>query len=459
MCGVLVEGAGLGWPLRGELLFPVELLTLGGVVVAALCLEVGERLKRHALRTFVHRKQVPLHLQVGRREPVLLTDLEAARHEIGISLRFRDFTPDLIGGDAEHRCRHWQKQRAEAARNSGREIVRMVNEDLTPAKILSPASFRNAIRVLHSVGGSTNAILHLLALSGRVGGELTPEQINSLGENIPVLADVEPSGEFLIQDFHNAGGLPQLLTALEDHIEGDALNQSGKSWKSQLTKEFIASPVIRALNNPLKEGGAFTLVKGNLAPDGALLKTSAASPHLLVHKGPAVVFNGYEEMRKKLDDPDLEIAPDSILVLRGCGAVGVPGAPEWGMMQIPKKLALQGITDMVRITDARMSGTSFGTCLLHVSPEAAVGGPLALVENGDLISLDVPAGRLDLLISPDEVEKRRANWIPPKSEHLRGWPALYQKHVLQPDLGCDFDFLRAPTPEHRRFVPPIVGRS
>ena len=164
-------------------------------------------------------------------------------------------------------------------------------------------------------------------------------------------------------------------------------------------------------------------------------------------------------MRIKLDDPDLEIAPDSILVLRGCGAVGVPGAPEWGMMQIPKKLALQGITDMVRITDARMSGTSFGTCLLHVSPEAAVGGPLALVENGDLISLDVPAGRLDLLISPDEVEKRRANWIPPKSEHLRGWPALYQKHVLQPDLGCDFDFLRAPTPEHRRFVPPIVGRS
>ena len=350
-------------------------------------------------------------------------------------------------------------ERAEAARNSGREIVRMVNEDLTPAKILSPASFRNAIRVLHSVGGSTNAILHLLALSGRVGGELTPEQINSLGENIPVLADVEPSGEFLIQDFHNAGGLPQLLTALGDHIEGDALNQSGKSWKSQLTKEFIASPAIRALNNPLKEGGAFTLVKGNLAPDGALLKTSAASPHLLVHQGPAVVFNGYEEMRIKLDDPDLEIAPDSILVLRGCGAVGVPGAPEWGMMQIPKKLALQGITDMVRITDARMSGTSFGTCLLHVSPEAAVGGPLALVENGDLISLDVPAGRLDLLISPDEVEKRRANWIPPKSEHLRGWPALYQKHVLQPDLGCDFDFLRAPTPEHRRFVPPIVGRS
>jgi dihydroxy-acid dehydratase len=350
-------------------------------------------------------------------------------------------------------------ERAEAARNSGREIVKMVNEDLTPAKILSPASFRNAIRVLHSVGGSTNAILHLLALSGRVGGELTPEQINLLGENIPVLADVEPSGEYLIQDFHNAGGLPQLLTALGDHIECDALNQSGKSWKSQLTKEFIASPAIRALNNPLKEGGAFTLVKGNLAPDGALLKTSAASPHLLVHKGVAVVFNGYEEMRIKLDDPDLDIAPDSILVLRGCGAVGVPGAPEWGMMQIPKKLALQGITDMVRITDARMSGTSFGTCLLHVSPEAAVGGPLALVENGDLISLDVPAGRLDLLISPEELEKRRSNWIPPKSEHLRGWPALYQKHVLQPDLGCDFDFLRAPTPELRRFVPPIVGRS
>ena len=350
-------------------------------------------------------------------------------------------------------------ERVEAARNSGREIVKMVNEDLTPAKILSPASFRNAIRVLHSVGGSTNAILHLLALSGRVGGELTPEQINLLGENIPVLADVEPSGEYLIQDFHNAGGLPQLLTALGDHIEGDALNQSGKSWKSQLTKEFIASPAIRALNNPLKEGGAFTLVKGNLAPDGALLKTSAASPHLLVQKGAAVVFNGYEEMRIKLDDPDLDIAPDSILVLRGCGAVGVPGAPEWGMMQIPKKLALQGITDMVRITDARMSGTSFGACLLHVSPEAAVGGPLALVENGDLISLDVPAGRLDLLISPEELEKRRANWIPPKSEHLRGWPALYQKHVLQPDLGCDFDFLRAPTPELRRFVPPIVGRS
>ena len=351
------------------------------------------------------------------------------------------------------------QERRDAARASGRRIVEMVKENLIPSKIATPASFRNVIRMLHAIGGSTNALVHIFGCAGRIGGDISVDDINKLGVGIPVLADVEPSGRFLIQDFHQAGGLPQLLKRLENHMELESINLMGKPWKEQIPKEFVANEAMREVDKPLRENGAFVLLKGNIAPDGTLLKVSAASPELFNHSGPAFIFEGYEEMREKLEDPNLPVTKDSVLILRGCGAVGVPGMPEWGMIPIPKKLAQQGVKDMIRITDSRMSGTSFGVCLLHVSPEAAVGGPLALIQNGDIIELDVANKSVNVKISEAELEERRKNWKGFTSEHLRGWPLLYQQHVLQPDLGCDLDFLRAPTPAHRRFVPPVVGRS
>ena len=351
------------------------------------------------------------------------------------------------------------QERRDAARASGRRIVEMVKENLIPSKIATPASFRNAIRMLHAIGGSTNALVHIFGCAGRIGGDISVDDINKLGVGIPVLADVEPSGRFLIQDFHQAGGLPQLLKRLEKHMELESVNLMGKPWKEQISKEFVANEAMREVDKPLRENGAFVLLKGNIAPDGTLLKVSAASPELFNHSGPAFIFEGYEEMREKLEDPNLPVTKDSVLILRGCGAVGVPGMPEWGMIPIPKKLAQQGVKDMIRITDSRMSGTSFGVCLLHVSPEAAVGGPLALIQNGDIIELNVANRSVNVKISDAELEERRKNWKGFTSEHLRGWPLLYQQHVLQPDLGCDLDFLRAPTAAHRRFVPPVVGRS
>jgi len=346
-----------------------------------------------------------------------------------------------------------------AAHNSGVEIVKMVNEQLLPSMIMTPKAFRNAVRVLHACGGSTNALIHLLAISGRIGGELTLADISRLGEDVPVLADVEPSGVGLIQDFHRAGGLPALANELASILELDAITLTGKTFGEQITPRNALSTAIRSIDNPMRTSGAFAVVYGNLAPKGAVIKVSAASPELLQHSGPAVVFSGYEDMRQRIDDPKLAVTKESVLVLAGCGAVGVPGMPEWGMIPIPKKLAAEGVIDMVRVTDARMSGTSFGTCVLHVSPEGAIGGPLGLVHDGDLIELDITGGSLNLLISVEELEARKIAWVAIPSQHLRGWPALYQSHVLQPDEGCDFDFLRAPTVESRRFVPPIVGRS
>lgn len=351
------------------------------------------------------------------------------------------------------------QERREVAQRSGKRIVEMVHENLIPSKIATPKSFRNTIRLLHAVGGSTNAIVHLFGCSGRIGGDISVEDINSLGKDIPVLADVEPSGRFLIQDFNAAGGLPQLLRRIESLMELDALAVTGKPWREEISATIVPNEAMRDFANSLKPDGAFTVLKGNIAPNGTLLKVSAASPELFVHSGPAFIFEGYAEMREKLEDPNLPVTKDSVLILRGCGAVGVPGMPEWGMIPIPRKLAIEGVRDMIRITDARMSGTSFGVCLLHVSPEAAVGGPLALIENGDIIEIDVYKQSVNVKLSDSELEKRRAQWPGFKSEHLRGWPLLYQQHVLQPDQGCDLDFLRAPTPAHRRFVLPVVGRS
>jgi dihydroxy-acid dehydratase len=335
----------------------------------------------------------------------------------------------------------------------------MVNADVRPSKILTPAAFRNALRVLHACGGSTNAVIHLLALSGRVFGELSMASINQLAKDLSVLADVEPSGAGLIQDFHAAGGVPALISVIADHFELDENTLVGKSWREIIKGVVPSGKTIRQPSDPLYPSGAFAMVKGNLAKDGAILKVSAASPELMKHTGPAVVFHGYADMRSRIDDPALGITKDSVLVLRDCGPVGVPGMPEWGMIPVPKKLLEAGVTDMVRISDARMSGTSFGTCVLHVAPEAAIGGTLALVQDGDQIELDVAAGKLELLISESELADRKSNWVKPTSEHQRGWPALYQEHVLQADQGCDLDFLRPKSRDALKFIPPVVGRS
>ncbi len=346
-----------------------------------------------------------------------------------------------------------------AAREAGRCAVEAVRSGRRPSKILSPAAFANAVRVLHAIGGSTNAIVHLAAIAGRVGVGFPLDDVRRLGTDVPVLADVEPSGAGLIQDFDAGGGVPALLRELGDLLEGDASTVSGASIGAMQAAAPAVSGAIRDAEHALRLGGALGVVHGSLAPDGAVIKTSAATPSLLRHRGPALVFRDYAEMRRRVDDPSLDVTPESVLVLAGCGPVGVPGMPEWGMVPVPAKLAAVGVSDMVRVTDARMSGTSFGTVFLHAAPEAAVGGPLALVRDGDPIAIDVEGGRLDLDVPLEDVARRRAEWSPPASPHVRGWPALYRDHVLQAPLGCDLDFLRADAGADHRFVEPVIGRS
>ena len=346
-----------------------------------------------------------------------------------------------------------------AAERAGAVAVDAVRGDRRLPTIMGPAAFRNAIVALHAIGGSTNAIVHLAAMAGRIGVRFDLDEVARLGVDVPVLVDVEPSGAGLIQDFDAAGGVPALLRELGGLIDGSAVGVTGEAVDDVRAAAPAPQGVLRARADPLRTGGAFGIVRGSLAPDGAVIKTSAATPSLLRHRGPAVVFRDYRDMRDRVDDPALEVDADSVLVLAGCGPVGVPGMPEWGMIPIPAKLAASGVRDMVRVTDARMSGTSFGTVFLHVAPEAAVGGPLGLVRDGDPIEVDVEAGRLDIDVSEDEMDRRRRAWSAPASPHLRGWPALYRDHVLQAPQGCDLDFLVAPTPAHRRFVEPVVGRS
>jgi dihydroxy-acid dehydratase len=352
-----------------------------------------------------------------------------------------------------------EKRGLVAARAAGRLAVSAVLSDLRPQSILTADSFANAIIALHAIGGSTNAVIHLAAMAGRAGVPFRLEDISRLGAAVPVLADIEPSGSGLMPDFDKAGGVPTLLRELAGQLRSGALTVSGRSIGELAAAAAPASGAIRPASAPLREGGAFGVVRGSLAPDGAVIKTSAATPELLRHRGPAIVFRSYADMLARIDDPALPVTPQSVLVLAGCGPVGVPGMPEWGMIPIPARLMRAGVTDMVRVTDSRMSGTSFGTVVLHAAPEAAVGGPLALVRDGDVIALDVPAGTIDLEISADELERRRAAWTPPAAQHLRGWPAMYAAHVLQAPDGCDLDFLRAPTQAHRTFVEPTVGRS
>jgi len=332
----------------------------------------------------------------------------------------------------------------------GRRIVAMVWEDLKPRDILTDSSFDNAITVLMAMGGSTNAIVHLVAMAGRAGLQLPLERFDAISSKVPLLANVRPSGKYLMEDFYYAGGLPALMAELGKLIDGSQKTVNGKTLGENIAgaKSHIHD-VIAPMDKPVKATGGLAVLRGNLAPDGAVIKPTAADPKLLQHTGKAVVFEDYNDMAARIDDDHLDVDADSVLVLRNAGPLGGPGMPEWGMLPIPKKLLKEGVRDMVRLSDARMSGTSYGACVLHVAPESFVGGPLALVRTGDLIELDVANRRLDLKVSEEEMQRRRAAWKQPAKKFQRGYGAIFSEHITQANEGCDFRFLEgtAPTPE------------
>ncbi|MEV4601307.1 L-arabinonate dehydratase [Amycolatopsis sp. NPDC049253] len=325
---------------------------------------------------------------------------------------------------------------------SGARIVDMVWEDLTITKVLDERAYADAITTVLALGGSTNAVIHLIAMAGRSGLALSLADFDEIARRVPVLANIRPGGAWLMEDFYYAGGLPGLLSRLTDLLHTDRLTVSGRTLAETLaTARVHNDDVIRPRDNPLAAEGGVAVLHGNLAPSGAVIKHIAATPELLTHTGPAVVFDDYADLKKRINDPSLGITADSVLVLRGSGPLGGPGMPEYGMLPIPDHLLAQGVRDMVRISDARMSGTSYGACVLHVAPESHVGGPLALVRDGDLITLDVPARALRLEVPDDELARRRADWLEPAPRFERGYGALYAEHITQADEGCDFDFL------------------
>jgi dihydroxy-acid dehydratase len=336
--------------------------------------------------------------------------------------------------------------------DSGRRIVDMVWEDLTPAAMLSRANFENGIACAMAMGCSTNAIIHLIAMSRRAGHPVTLDDFDAASRKVPVIANIRPSGDrYLMEDFHYAGGLRALLATVREHLHGEAMTVNGRSLGDNITGAVPANrDVIRPLDNPIYAEGALAVLRGNLAPDGVVMKPSACAPRLLRHVGRALVFDDYPSLKRATDDPDLDVTADDILVLRNAGPLGA-GMPEWGMLPIPVKLVRQGVSDMLRLSDARMSGTSYGGCLLHCAPEAAIGGPLALVRTGDRIAIDVPARRIHLEVSDEELARRRAAWQAPAPRWQRGYGWMFSRHVLQADQGCDFDFLErdfgAPVPE------------
>ena len=328
------------------------------------------------------------------------------------------------------------------ARMAGRRIVEMVREDLRMSKILTRQAFENAIRVNGAIGGSTNAVVHLIAIAGRLGVELTLDDWDRLGHEVPCLVNLMPSGKYLMEDFYYAGGLPAVLHELAPLLHKDAVTANGRPlWENVKGSKIWNPDVIFTLEKPFKPAGGIAVLRGNLAPAGAVLKPSAATPKLMRHRGRAVVFEDIDHYNARIDDPKLEVDETSVLVLKNCGPKGYPGFPEVGNFALPKKMLMKGITDMVRISDARMSGTAYGTVVLHTSPEAAVGGPLALVEDGDPITLDVFARRLTLDISAAELERRHRAWTPAPVVYDRGYYRLYLDHVLQADRGADLDFL------------------
>jgi dihydroxy-acid dehydratase len=328
------------------------------------------------------------------------------------------------------------------ARMAGRRIVAMVNEDLTMSQILTKQAFENAIMVNGAIGGSTNAVVHLLAIAGRIGVPLSLDDWDRLGREMPCLVDLMPSGRYLMEDFYYAGGLPVVMKEIGHRLHKDALTVNGRTvWENVKDAVNWNTQVITPIAQPFKPQGGIAVLRGNLAPDGAVLKPSAATPALLKHAGRAVVFEDIDDLNARIDDPSLDVNPDDILVLKNCGPKGYPGFPEVGNFALPTKILKQGITDMVRISDARMSGTAYGTVVLHTAPEAAAGGPLALVKTGDRIELDVEKRSLRLLVSDAELASRRSHWKAPPPHSHRGWVKLYVDTVQQADKGVDLEFL------------------
>jgi dihydroxy-acid dehydratase len=332
-------------------------------------------------------------------------------------------------------------RRYRLAQLSGRRIVEMVREDLLLSKILTRQAFENAIKANAAIGGSTNSVVHLLAIAGRLGVKLDLEDWDKLGSQLPCLVNLQPSGQYLMEDFYYAGGLPAVLREIQSVLNQDAITANGKTLGENIaTAPVWNREVIKTFDEPFKANAGIAILRGNLAPDGAVIKPSAATPKLLKHRGRAVVFETIEEFKARIDDPDLDIDENCIMVLKGCGPKGYPGMAEVGNMALPPKILRKGITDMVRISDARMSGTAYGTVVLHVAPEAAAGGPLALVKTGDMIDLDVPGRKLHLDVSDEELARRKAAWVAPEPPK-RGYYKLYVEHVQQADKGADLDFL------------------
>jgi dihydroxy-acid dehydratase len=326
---------------------------------------------------------------------------------------------------------------------SGRRIVDMVWQDITPAKILSGASFRNAIVAAMAMGCSTNAIIHVIAMARRAGVNIALDDFDAASRVVPVIANIRPSGEkYLMEDFYYAGGLPAMLARLGPHLELDVPTVNGRTLGENIAGAAVHDDdVIRPLDNPVYAEGALAVLRGNLAPDGCVIKPSACEPRLLRHSGPALVFDDYPSMKAAVERDDLDVTADHVLVLRNAGPLGGPGIPEWGMLPIPKKLVQQGVRDMLRLSDARMSGTSYGGCILHVAPESYVGGPLALLRTGDRISVDVPARSIRMEVSDEELARRRAAWTPPPPRFERGYGWMFSRHIRQANEGCDFDYL------------------
>ncbi|OCX62252.1 dihydroxy-acid dehydratase [Thioclava sp. SK-1] len=326
----------------------------------------------------------------------------------------------------------------------GRRIVDMVWEDLTPDQIITKGSVQNAAIVAMATGCSTNAVVHLIAMARRAGVDLTLDDLDALGRNTPLIANVRPSGkDYLMEDFFYAGGLRALMKQIEDRLDCSAITVTGKTMGENLEgAQVYNDDVIRPLSNPVYKEGSLAVLRGNLCPDGAVIKPAACDPKYYQHEGPALVFDSYPEMKKAVDDEDLQVTPDTVMVLRNAGPQGGPGFPEWGMLPIPKALIKQGHRDMLRISDARMSGTSYGACVLHVAPESFVGGPLALLKTGDIVRLDLEGRRLDMLVDEDEIARRRAAWVAPEPHYERGYGYMFTKHVTQADKGCDFDYLQ-----------------
>ncbi|MBF9036762.1 dihydroxy-acid dehydratase [Rhodobacterales bacterium HKCCE2091] len=330
------------------------------------------------------------------------------------------------------------------ASGCGRRVVEMVWEDLTPEKIVTDASVRNAAIVAMATGCSTNAVVHLVAMARRAGVELTLDDLDALGRDTPLLANIRPSGkDYLMEDFFYAGGLLAMMKQIEERLDTSCMTVAGTTVAENIAEAKVWNDdVIRPLSNPVYHEGSLAVLRGNLAPSGAVIKPAACDPKYWVHEGPALVYDSYPEMKKAIDDESLDVTPDHVLVLRNAGPQGGPGMPEWGMLPIPKALIKQGYRDMLRISDARMSGTSYGACVLHVAPESFVGGPLALLKTGDIVRMDLPNRTLDMLVDEAELEARRAAWTPPEPRFQRGWGWMFTKHVGQADTGCDFDYLQ-----------------